>query len=159
LTLHPFSDIGFFHGLTLTSRFLYITTLQEDRIAETRKNISQFSVQRGFACVPKDTSWILAVWYQARLVCVEITQLESIFLHQIFRTKHLPTFCYSNHNFTTFFHVKAAFLHRRMNSIGERRTELAGLSTVHHSPGLISSYLAGEDKSTKNVPATTESNI
>jgi len=25
----------------------------------------------------------------------------------------------------------------------------------HQSPGLISSYLAGEDKSTKNVPAAT----
>ena len=30
---------------------------------------------------------------------------------------------------------------------------------VHHSSGLISSILAGEDKSTKNVPATTESTI
>jgi hypothetical protein len=29
----------------------------------------------------------------------------------------------------------------------------------HQSPGLISIYLAGEDKLTKNVPATTESTI
>jgi len=28
-----------------------------------------------------------------------------------------------------------------------------------HSPGLISSYLAGEDKSTKHVPTTTKSSI
>jgi hypothetical protein len=30
---------------------------------------------------------------------------------------------------------------------------------VHHLPVLISSYLAGDNKSTKNVPATAESNI
>ncbi len=31
------------------------------------------------------------------------------------------------------------------------------LQPTSDSPGLISIYLAGEDKSTKNVPATTES--
>ena len=33
------------------------------------------------------------------------------------------------------------------------------ITAVHQWPGLISIYLAGEDKSTKNVPATTESTI
>jgi hypothetical protein len=62
--------------------------------------------------VSEDTSWILAVWDLARLICVVITLLESICHQQISGTKNLP-FCYSNLDFATIFNKKAALLDRR----------------------------------------------
>ena len=65
-------------------------TILDDRKAFTLQNSSLFTVQRAFACVSQDTSWILTIQDQTRSVCVEFTQLESIFHQQIWCTTNLP---------------------------------------------------------------------
>jgi hypothetical protein len=67
--------------------------------------------------VSEDTSRILAVPDLARPVCVENTQVESIFLKQIFWTTNL-SFCYGDLDFTTIFNKKAALLDRRKHCNG-----------------------------------------
>ena len=54
-------------------------------------------------------------WCKAGLCSIQSTRIH--WHQQIFRTKNL-LFCYSNHNFPTFFHVKAVLLDRRKHWTG-----------------------------------------
>jgi len=117
--------------MTSTSRMLY-----DNHYSWRQKSIHP--KEHHFACVSEDTSWILAVWDQARLVCVVATQLESICHNQIFQTTKLP-FCYGNHNFATYSHMKAALLDRRNHWTGRTihgRSFCLSLTSRWSCPGI-----------------------
>ena len=88
-------------GWLVQAGYCTITTLLEDRKAKTRKNSTHFSVWMACACVSKDTSWILAVWYHKAGLC----RNHSIWIHlpQSNLMDDKPSFLLRQTNFTTFF--------------------------------------------------------